>query len=115
MASAVADLEAGLQAMLNLKPPGVSGSRITSLTSLCVANIQVGSLHHLSITQRMHQDAYTRMRARLRKYRPVADSTFFSLVRIGSHPEDLHPLQKGSWDAQAGRPLRRRLCNTEVA
>lgn len=41
MASAVTDLEAGLQAMLNLKPPGVSGSRITSLTSLCVANIQV--------------------------------------------------------------------------
>lgn len=41
MASAVADLEAGLQAMLNLKPPGVSGSRITSLTSLCVSNIQV--------------------------------------------------------------------------
>ncbi|RFU76258.1 hypothetical protein TARUN_5961 [Trichoderma arundinaceum] len=40
MASAVTDLEAGLQAMLNLKPPGVSGSRITSLTSLCVANIQ---------------------------------------------------------------------------
>lgn len=27
--------------MLNLKPPGVSGSRITSLTSLCVSNIQV--------------------------------------------------------------------------
>lgn len=43
MASAVTDLETGLQAMLNLKPPGVSGSRITSLTSLCVANIQVGS------------------------------------------------------------------------
>ncbi|RDA92396.1 hypothetical protein CP533_4736 [Ophiocordyceps camponoti-saundersi (nom. inval.)] len=42
MASAVADLEAGLQAMLNLKPPGVSGSRITSLTTLCVSNIQVG-------------------------------------------------------------------------
>lgn len=41
MTSAVADLEAGLQAMLNLKPPGVSGSRITSLTSLCVANVQV--------------------------------------------------------------------------
>jgi protein NRD1 len=40
MASAVTDLEAGLQAMLNLKPPGVSGSRITSLTSLCVSNIQ---------------------------------------------------------------------------
>ncbi|KAM0261982.1 hypothetical protein ACHAQJ_001988 [Trichoderma viride] len=44
MASAVTDLEAGLQAMLNLKPPGVSGSRITSLTSLCVANIQSESV-----------------------------------------------------------------------
>ncbi|OAA67864.1 RNA-binding protein [Niveomyces insectorum RCEF 264] len=40
MSSAVAELEAGLQAMLNLKPPGVSGSRITSLTALCVGNIQ---------------------------------------------------------------------------
>jgi protein NRD1 len=44
MASAVADLEAGLQAMLGLKPPGVSGSRITSLTSLCVSNIQSESV-----------------------------------------------------------------------
>ncbi|KAH7270544.1 uncharacterized protein BKA55DRAFT_588960 [Fusarium redolens] len=44
MASAVADLETGLQAMLNLKPPGVSGSRITSLTSLCVSNIQAESV-----------------------------------------------------------------------
>ncbi|RDA88745.1 hypothetical protein CP532_4024 [Ophiocordyceps camponoti-leonardi (nom. inval.)] len=44
MASAVADLEAGLQAMLNLKPPGVSGSRITSLTTLCVSNIQSESV-----------------------------------------------------------------------
>lgn len=41
MAAAVTDLETGLQAMLNLKPPGVSGSRITSLTALCVSNIQV--------------------------------------------------------------------------
>lgn len=40
-AAAVTDLEAGLQAMLNLKPPGVSGSRITSLTALCVSNIEV--------------------------------------------------------------------------
>ncbi|KAH7320924.1 hypothetical protein B0I35DRAFT_477463 [Stachybotrys elegans] len=44
MASAVTDLEAGLQAMLNLKPPGVSGSRITSLTALCVGNIQSESV-----------------------------------------------------------------------
>jgi protein NRD1 len=41
MASAVTDLEAGLHAMLNLKPPGVSGSRIASLTQLCLANIEV--------------------------------------------------------------------------
>nr|XP_036584126.1 RNA-binding protein [Colletotrichum truncatum]KAF6793515.1 RNA-binding protein [Colletotrichum truncatum] len=44
MASAVADLEVGLQAMLGLKPPGVSGSRITSLTKLCVDNVQSESV-----------------------------------------------------------------------
>lgn len=44
MASPVTDLEAGLQAMQNLKPPGVSGSRITSLTTLCVSNIQACQL-----------------------------------------------------------------------
>lgn len=42
--SAVADLEAGLQAMLALKPPGVSGSRIQGLTALCTANVQVSRL-----------------------------------------------------------------------
>lgn len=41
MSSPVADLEVGLQAMLSLKPPGVSGSRITSLTKLCLDNVQV--------------------------------------------------------------------------
>lgn len=45
MASAVADLETGLQAMLALKPPGVSGSRIGSLTALCNEHVQV-SLHY---------------------------------------------------------------------
>ncbi|KAF5021945.1 hypothetical protein F66182_6015 [Fusarium sp. NRRL 66182] len=49
MASAVVDLEAGLQAMLNLKPPGVSGSRITSLTSHCVSNIQAPGTHKLGV------------------------------------------------------------------
>ncbi|KIH91554.1 protein NRD1 [Sporothrix brasiliensis 5110] len=44
MASPVAELEAGLQAMQGLKPPGVSGSRITSLTALCVANVQSESV-----------------------------------------------------------------------
>lgn len=41
MSSAVAELEAGLQAMVQLKPPGVSGSRIQGLTNLCTQNIQV--------------------------------------------------------------------------
>ncbi|EGS23191.1 uncharacterized protein CTHT_0008540 [Thermochaetoides thermophila DSM 1495] len=40
----VTELEAGLQAMLALKPPGVSGSRIQSLTALCVANVQYESV-----------------------------------------------------------------------
>ncbi|KAK0706858.1 hypothetical protein B0T26DRAFT_655373 [Lasiosphaeria miniovina] len=44
MSSAVAELEAGLQGMLALKPPGVSGSRITNITALCVANVQSESV-----------------------------------------------------------------------
>jgi len=44
MSSAVAELEAGLQAMLSLKPPGVSGSRIQNLTALCTANVQSESV-----------------------------------------------------------------------
>lgn len=41
MSSAVAELEAALQGMLALKPPGVSGSKISSITALCTANVQV--------------------------------------------------------------------------
>jgi protein NRD1 len=41
MSSAVAELDGYLQSMLALKPPGVSGSKITSITSLCTANVQV--------------------------------------------------------------------------
>ncbi|KAL5352742.1 hypothetical protein ACLOAV_002690 [Pseudogymnoascus australis] len=44
MSSAVAELEAALQAMLSLKPPGVSGSRIATLTALCLANVQSESV-----------------------------------------------------------------------
>ncbi|CZT48864.1 related to RNA binding protein NRD1 protein [Rhynchosporium secalis] len=44
MSSAVADLEASLQAMLSLKPPGVSGTRISSITALCTANVQSESV-----------------------------------------------------------------------
>ena len=41
MSSAVAELDGYLQSMQNLKPPGVSGSKIGSITQLCVANVQV--------------------------------------------------------------------------
>lgn len=41
MSSAVAELDGYLQSMLGLKPPGVSGSKINSITSLCTANVQV--------------------------------------------------------------------------
>ncbi|EXJ68855.1 uncharacterized protein A1O5_07787 [Cladophialophora psammophila CBS 110553] len=44
MSSAVAELDSILQSMLNLKPPGVSGSKITAITSLCTANIQSESV-----------------------------------------------------------------------
>jgi protein NRD1 len=40
MSSAVAELENLLQSMLALKPPGVSGSKIGGITSLCTANVQ---------------------------------------------------------------------------
>lgn len=49
--AAVAELEKGLADMQNLKPPGVSGSKITSLTQLCLNNVQVRSAQCLgSIT-----------------------------------------------------------------
>ena len=51
MTSAVAELDGYLQAMLGLKPPGVSGSKITAITSLCTANVQV-SLNSLAISTR---------------------------------------------------------------
>lgn len=75
MSSAVMELDTYLQSMLNLKPPGVSGSKISSITSLCTANVQVS--HPIGNTQ-------------------------FVLIRIGStvrirpHSKDLHTLQEST-------------------
>ncbi|CAG8979078.1 hypothetical protein HYALB_00000207 [Hymenoscyphus albidus] len=44
MSSALADLETALQGMLSLKPPGVSGSRIQGITTLCTSNVQSESV-----------------------------------------------------------------------
>ncbi|KAK2848550.1 hypothetical protein FQN49_005617 [Arthroderma sp. PD_2] len=44
MSSAVAELDGYLHSMLSLKPPGVSGSKINGITSLCTANIQSESV-----------------------------------------------------------------------
>jgi hypothetical protein len=95
MSSAVADLEAGLQAMLALKPPGVSGSQIKNLTALCQANVQVreDSLHIILLLSANHSTV---------------------IVGVCPHSEAIHPLQESSWNSQAWRPLRRRLCNTQV-
>ena len=46
MSSCVAELDTILQSMLALKPPGVSGSKISSITALCNANVQVFHLVH---------------------------------------------------------------------
>ncbi len=42
--SCVAELDTILQSMLALKPPGVTGGKIQSITTLCNANIQVCQL-----------------------------------------------------------------------
>ncbi|KAL8988859.1 MAG: hypothetical protein Q9177_002136 [Variospora cf. flavescens] len=44
MSSCVAELDAILQSMLIMKAPGVSGSKISSITQLCNANIQSESV-----------------------------------------------------------------------
>ncbi|KAL8815047.1 MAG: hypothetical protein Q9223_005786 [Gallowayella weberi] len=44
MSSCVAELDAILQSMLTMKAPGVSGSKISSITQLCNANIQSESV-----------------------------------------------------------------------
>ncbi len=43
MSSPVAEVGEILQSMLGLKPPGVTGGKISSITALCNANIQVRS------------------------------------------------------------------------
>lgn len=44
MSSCVAELDAFLQSMLVMKAPGVTGSKISSITQLCNANIQSESV-----------------------------------------------------------------------
>ena len=67
MSSAVAELENYLQSMLALKPPGVSGSKINSITSLCTANVQVRcfSLFSLAVVLLLDQLALTSSVSRL--------------------------------------------------
>jgi hypothetical protein len=70
MSSPVAELDAVLTSMLELKPPGVSGAKITSLTSLCNANVQVRKFDHL------HFDF-------------TNTNFYFYLVRVCSHSENI--------------------------
>lgn len=44
MSSSAAELESLLQSMLALKAPGVTGSKISTITNLCIANVQSESI-----------------------------------------------------------------------
>lgn len=72
MSSAVADLETQLQAMLALRPPGVSGSKIANITALCTANVQVSPPSPVARIPRLL----------LTQACP--------LVRVSPHPEAVH-------------------------
>ena len=45
MSSCVAELDSILQSMLALKPPGITGGKVSSITALCNTNIQVCQAH----------------------------------------------------------------------
>lgn len=83
--SAVSELESNLQAMLGLKAPGVSTSKVAAITSLCVSNVQVG-LETFSPSLTWSVRAANALACR------------GPTVRICAHPEDLHSLQKGAAD-----------------
>ena len=98
MSSCVAELDANLQLMLAMKAPGVTGSKISSITSLCVTNIQVRSA----------RGATNSVLVKL-------IFAVFDVVRICSDPEGLHPLQKSTGDTQARGTLCCRFSDTTVA
>ena len=79
MSSPVAELDSTLTSMLELKPPGVSGAKITSLTALCNTNVQVRlkPCHSYPTGNRLLTNDWP-------------------IVRVRTHPENLRPLQKGS-------------------
>ena len=47
MSSCVAELDSILQSMLALKPPGITGGKVSNITALCNTNIQVCQAHLL--------------------------------------------------------------------
>lgn len=102
MSSVVAELEAGLQGMLALKPPGVSGSRIANITTLCVANVQVRS------------DNTTLENDDLEIFEALKLTVVSVAVRVGPHPETFYTLQENTRNTQIRSTLRRRLCNPKV-
>lgn len=98
--AAVAELEKGLGDMQNLKPPGVSGSKINSLTMLCLNNVQVRSAPCLGST-------VCTMEAPELTTHPLT-------VRITAGSEVIYPLQEDTKHSQAGRPIRRRFRNPQM-
>ena len=76
--SCVAELDTILQSMLALKPPGVTGGKIQSITTLCNANIQVRFLMFEPIL--VHT---------------TVTNNFGPVVRNRLNPTRLHTFQKG--------------------
>ena len=95
MSSAVAELDSILQSMLNLKPPGVTGGKITGLTALCTANVQV-SLANLLL------------------FILPELTTSLPAVRVRSHTEDLHTFQEDPRNTQVRSAVCRRLSNSTM-
>lgn len=99
MSSCVGELDVILQSMLGLKAPGVTSSKIASITALCNANIQV-------CQETMQTTSLTCI--------TPADLTRPRIVRNRPHPTHLHTFQEGSCHTQARRSLRRRLCDASM-
>ena len=101
--SAVAELEDSLRAMLGLKPPGVSGTKINSITALCIANVQVRAFLKAMMPPVAVRETY------------LTNISMSRVVRITSYPEAVYSFQKGTRLAQTWSTLRRRQCNSQMA
>ena len=79
--SAMEELETLLQSLQALKPPGVTKTKIESITTLCIQNIQVYSAVPLF--------------SQVPNFCRVLTSTL-ALGRVDNNPENIHTVQEES-------------------